>query len=319
MPAGITRAQVLMGSGALKESEGQEFMRLVLFDDEGKPFNLAGGQTGPQGPQGPQGEVGPQGPKGDKGDKGDQGDVGPYGLKGDKGDVGLQGPKGDKGDIGLTGAVGPQGPQGPKGDKGDTGFTGGVGLTGPKGDTGFVGPQGPKGDKGDKGDTGESGVLIGSPVPWLVSAIPNGYLEFDGQAITQSQYPVLFGLFGANLPDLRDEFLMGASVAHPVGSTGGQDAVKLTSAESGLPDHDHHMVSVNLGGAGPAVQSSGGKNYILGRGGAGSANTLPAPVGSSGFFFGIGVGAVVGGAKAASTSHENKPPYRAVKWITKAG
>lgn len=151
MPPGITKAVVLTDPRALDEAMGNEFMRLVLFDDNGQPFNLVGGQTGPQGPMGPQGANGPQGLTGPQGPKGDQGDVGPSGVKGDRGDIGPQGPKGDKGDVGPKGDTGEPGAQGLKGDKGDTGFTGGVGLTGPKGDTGAVGPQGPKGDKGDAG------------------------------------------------------------------------------------------------------------------------------------------------------------------------
>lgn len=295
MPAGITRAQILTGSRALNESEGQEFMRLVLFDADGQPFNLVGGQTGPQGLQGLQGQNGPQGVKGDKGDKGDRGDVGPSGLKGDRGDAGPQGLKGDKGDTGLKGDVGEPGPPGLKGDKGDTGFTGGVGLTGAKGDTGSIGPQGVKGDKGDTGATGESGALIGSPMPWLVAAIPNGYLEFNGQAITQALYPVLFGLFGGNLPDLRDKFLMGASATEPVGVEGGLAAVTLAAAQSGLPAHTHDM---------PVA----GGGLVLNKFAAGAANTAV-----------YASGGVSGGAKNATASHENRPPFRAVKWITKAG
>lgn len=186
MPAGITRAQILTGSGALNESEGQEFMRLVLFDDEGQPFNLVGGQTGPQGLQGLRGADGPQGLKGDKGDKGDRGDVGPSGVKGDRGDVGLQGLKGDKGDLGPKGDVGEPGPPGLKGDKGDTGFTGGVGLTGPKGDTGFIGPQGLKGDKGDQGVQGVPG--IGFIVP-VVTVLPSNPVDGDWCIFRTSQPP----------------------------------------------------------------------------------------------------------------------------------
>lgn len=170
MPAGITNAIIL--SPGSKGLEGQEFMRLALFDENGDSYNLAGGIQGPAGPQGPPGPVGPAGaqgtqgvqgatgsagPKGDTGAPGAQGPVGQQGLKGDtgvagpKGDTGSPGPqglKGDKGDTGATGLTGGAGPQGAKGD---------IGLTGPKGDkgdTGSVGPQGPKGDTGDQGAQG---------------------------------------------------------------------------------------------------------------------------------------------------------------------
>lgn len=179
--------------------------------------------------------------------------------------------------------------------------------------------EGPQGPQGPQGPAGPAGVPVGAPIPWLVAVIPGGYLEFNGQAITQAAQPILFGLYGANLPDLQNRFLMGASGAHPVGELGGQDAVTLTSAQSGMPDHEHHMQGLNLGGAPPATVGNAGKTLISGRGGAGSASSLPAPVASSGFFYGIGVAGAVGGAKNAGASHENKPLYRAVRWITVDG
>lgn len=97
MPAGITRAYVLTDPRSLVESEGQEPMRLVLFDANGNPINVGAGATGPQGLQGP---------------KGDMGEPGPQGLKGDTGDIGITGPQGIQG---LQGPAGPQGVQGSPG------------------------------------------------------------------------------------------------------------------------------------------------------------------------------------------------------------
>lgn len=151
MPPGITRAQILTDPRTFDEVPGNEYMRLVLYDAHGVPFNLTGGETGPAGAMGPAGPRGDIGLKGDKGDKGDTGSPGPTGGPGMQGSVGAVGPKGDKGDLGAKGDPGEPGQTGPKGDKGDTGNTGGQGLQGIKGDTGFVGPQGPKGDKGDVG------------------------------------------------------------------------------------------------------------------------------------------------------------------------
>ena len=44
---------------------------------------------------------------------------------------------------------------------------------------------------------------VGSPIPWLVTAIPAGYREFDGSAIVQATHPKLYALFGATMPDSR--------------------------------------------------------------------------------------------------------------------
>jgi len=164
MPAGITKAIVLQGPKARLEAEGQEFMRLVLYDQNGNPLNLVGGEQGAQGPQGVPGAVGPTGPQGPQGL---QGTTGSPGAKGDTGSQGVQGPAGPKGDTGGTGGAGPpgapgiDGPQGPKGDKGDTGNAGPAGIQG---------PQGPKGDTGSQGPQGIQGVA--APIIPVVSVLP---------------------------------------------------------------------------------------------------------------------------------------------------
>jgi len=328
MPPGITRAQIVTDPRMLDESLGNEFMRLVLFDENGNPFNLVGGETGPPGPMGLQGPPGDPGAKGDKGDTGATGSPGPTGPPGIQGPQGIKGDKGDKGDLGPKGNPGEPGPQGLKGDKGDTGNTGSQGLQGPKGDTGFIGPQGVKGDKGDKGDQGESGALIGTPTPWLAETIPNGYLEFNGQAITQAQHPILFGLFGGTLPDLRDKFLMGASTNDPVGSQGGAAAVSLSYAQVGVPPHGHADTFAN--GTNDLDQTAGwniptgNSSWSAGLAAAGSSFQVAKNNGTLGSWV-SGVhthplnGAVTAHAGTPATAHENRPPYRAVKWITRAG
>lgn len=187
MPTGVTKAIVLVeGDRTKPEAENQEYVRLLLYDEIGEPFNLVGGATGPRGPQGIPGSPGDSGPKGVKGDKGDtgspgakgdigstgpQGSIGPQGPKGDlgpiglRGDPGIDGPhgaKGDKGDPGVSNIPGPQGLQGPKGD---TGLTGTSGLQGSKGDLGAPGPQGPKGDQGNTGSQGLRGDPGFSDIP----------------------------------------------------------------------------------------------------------------------------------------------------------
>lgn len=52
-------------------------------------------------------------------------------------------------------------------------------------------------------------VVMYSPIPYPKSIPPSGFLLMDGQAITQAQYPILYGLYGANLPDLRGAFIRG--------------------------------------------------------------------------------------------------------------
>src|SRR5215831_593615 len=113
---------------------------------------------------------------------------------------------------------GPTGPAGATGAAGPTGATGAAstvpGPTGPAGATGPTGPTGPTGGTGPTGPAGAPGPPIGVPLPWLTNAIPSGYLEFAGQAITSAAYPQLFALFGATLPNLRGAFLYGGASAN---------------------------------------------------------------------------------------------------------
>jgi len=89
MPPGITNAIVLQ-TGA-KAAEGQDYMRLALFDEAGQPINLTGGEQGLQGVQGP---PGPAGAQGLQGPQGPQGATGSQGTQGPKGDPGVAGPPG---------------------------------------------------------------------------------------------------------------------------------------------------------------------------------------------------------------------------------
>lgn len=170
-------------------------------------------------------------------------------------------------------------------------------LDGIEFDTGLVtslpgGPMGPPG-----------GGLVGAPIPWLVSIVPGGYLEFNGQAITQVSYPQLFALFGATLPDLRDRFLMGAGGA-AVGAVGGEASHTLTTAE--MPSHGH---GVSTGPTG----HTGGTAYN------GSAFAVfsfsPDYINNGAGAYGVPWSADPAGGGAA---HENRPPFRAVRWITVA-
>jgi microcystin-dependent protein len=259
---------------------------------------------------------GPPGAQGVTGDTGAQGDVGATGAQGE---TGPQGPQGDVGATGATGATGVQGLQGAKGDKGDARPVGATGAQGPQGQ------QGPKGDTGATGPQGVSGTLVGAPIPWLVDAVPSGYIELAGQAITQATYPQLYALFGAT-PDLRGRSLFGYDGTHPIGSQGGEAAHTLSAAE--MPSHSHggatgasdrslsHAHAITNGGYYVMVD----RQYFNGfyaQYGAGPAGwyTIDAPSGTAGapdHLHAIG-------AEGGSGAHNNLPPYRAVKWITAAG
>lgn len=138
--------------------------------------------------------------------------------------------------------------------------------------------------------SGSTGMPVGAPIPWLVSTIPSGYIEFAGQAITQTQYPQLYAIFGATLPDLRGRMFLGASATYPIGSTGGEAAHTLTIAE--LPSHDHDVPIGVLGGGGVDNTVTQASQWLASR---------------------LRSGLTGGGA-----AHNTLPPYRAVRWITVA-
>ena len=93
-------------------------------------------------------------------------------------------------------------------------------------------------------DALQSALPIGSIVMFASSTPPTGWLLCNGQATTG--YAELAAIVGANVPDLRDRFVIGYSATKPIKSTGGVASVILTAAQSGLPAHTHG-VTVNPG------------------------------------------------------------------------
>lgn len=93
-----------------------------------------------------------------------------------------------------------------------------------------------------KADAGT--VPIGSVTMWITGTLPPGWLECNGQAITQAAYPELYAIIGANVPDMRGRFPLGyggttgptgAAIAATTKLTGG--AIRYTSAAA----HGHNM------------------------------------------------------------------------------
>lgn len=147
-----------------------------------------------------------------------------------------------------------------------------------------------------------AGPPVGAPIPWLVSTIPAGYLELNGQAITQAQYPLLFALYGGTLPDLRDKFLFGAGTTAAVGATGGEVNHTLSLGE--IPSHGH------------AVQSGGGDTAWYDYAGGGVDTRVVLRPNTSGFAYGSNEWRATN--NGGGGGHNNMPPYRAVRWITVA-
>ena len=173
---------------------------------------------------------------------------------------------------------------------------------------------------------------------------PTGWLVCDGSAISRTTYATLFAAIGTtwgsgdgsttfNVPDLRGRMPMGAGTgsgltARTLGNTlgtethnhgGNSGEVTLSAAQSGLPAHTHAFtqptVKVKYS---KAVASGSATNHIDGS----SSSSTAAPMEVSGG----AVGAVTGGAKAASSAHKhtissnaNIPPAAVINFIICTG
>jgi microcystin-dependent protein len=78
--------------------------------------------------------------------------------------------------------------------------------------------------------TAVGGVPAGVIVAFHGSTIPAGWAVCDGNNGT---------------PNLQDKFIVGASTTKAAGSSGGQESVTLTAAQSGVPAHTHTTASVD--------------------------------------------------------------------------
>ena len=131
--------------------------------------------------------------------------------------------------------------------------------------------------------TGLVGVSTGTVIPWSDTSVPTGYLECNGQAVSRSTYSALFAVISTtygsgngsttfNVPDLKDNAMMGRSNSAALASTGGANTVQTTGNVGGsaaahtltsdeLPAHSHTAVNigqVERGSWGPNVGTIGG-------------------------------------------------------------
>jgi len=131
--------------------------------------------------------------------------------------------------------------------------------------------------------SGIEGIPTATIVPWSTASVPTGFLECNGQAVSQSTYAALYAIIGTtygdpgggnfNVPDLQDNVAVGKSGTKNIASTGGANTVtptgnisgnvagstaNATLSESQLASHSH-SASV----AGPPVNALGNTPYGL--------------------------------------------------------
>src|SRR6056300_1846284 len=92
--------------------------------------------------------------------------------------------------------------------------------------------------------TGIEGIPTATIVPWSDAAVPSGFLECDGSAVSRSTYSALFAIIGEtygvgdgattfNVPDLQDNVPVGKSGTKTLASTGGANTVTSTGNVGG--------------------------------------------------------------------------------------
>lgn len=152
-------------------------------------------------------------------------------------------------------------------------------------------------------------------VVWLwTDGSPEGLLVCDGASYASVDYPGLWAVVPAVaktgldfvVPDLADRFVAGAGLV-AVGATGGVDAVTLSAAESGTALHGHGMTQPST-----TVRAFQLSNTSTG----GSSDRLTTLVGSGGVsqaYAGTGGAVTDHAGAAAAASHENRPPFVALK------
>lgn len=153
-------------------------------------------------------------------------------------------------------------------------------------------------------------VSAGAPVGAILASagllVPTGWFECNGASVSRTQYAELFSIVGTtygagngsttfNLPDLRGRMLAGMDSSQTefstLGKTGGEKAHILTIAE--LPPHTHDI----------KMDSDTSPD-----GGTGAAASEDTHNGT------LAAGAMSTGGGA---SHNNLPPFMAVRWIIK--
>jgi microcystin-dependent protein len=169
-------------------------------------------------------------------------------------------------------------------------------------------------------------VPVGAMMLWGTAVAPAGWLLANGQQVDSATNPGLAALLGqtagkVTIPDMRDTFPVGAGPTMALGAVGGTSTVGLTLAQ--LPAHDHggktqladrsltHSHTLDTAGQGVSSGSGGGYNGTM------SPNS------------GVSVGATnaaatpdhqhVISAAGGGQAHENRPPFRALNFIMRAG
>lgn len=128
----------------------------------------------------------------------------------------------------------------------------------------------------------EQAIPIGGVIPWWrptsIVPVPSGFVICDGSSLSGSQHEFPGVTGSINVPDMRNKFILGASIGQSDGAgmavvadgasnapgirgAGGSQTITLTAAQ--LPQHTHPVVDTQpyRSGAYPLPGASGGSLY----------------------------------------------------------
>lgn len=143
-------------------------------------------------------------------------------------------------------------------------------------------------------------VPRGGIIMWsgAVDAIPEGWALCNGSDST---------------PDLRDRFIVGAGGTYPVGNTGGESNVTLTTAQ--MPSHNHTATQAAHNHTNGAYDRLLRVTGTLTSSTHDSTSTEPDLLNSG--IIQSATPAITVASAGGGGSHENKPPYYALCFIMK--
>lgn len=151
-----------------------------------------------------------------------------------------------------------------------------------------------------------SDTPIGGVIPYRGNSVPDGWLECNGQST--AGYPELAAVIGANVPDLRGEFIRGLD------SGRGVDAGRtLGSAQADAMERHSHQTTITVSGNVNIEYATGG-SHVNYKQALSQAKNVSTTAYTSAPFSGSGTGT----STTAGTADENRPRNVALMYIIKA-
>lgn len=167
-------------------------------------------------------------------------------------------------------------------------------------------------------------VPVGAMMMWPGAVAPGGWLLCQGQAnLSAATYPGLAALLGqtggfVNMPDYRDVFPVGAGASMPLGSTGGAPSVALTVAQ--MPSHNHNGLTGARDRSQSHAHTIADQWMLANQPGAvfqAGAGSTPATITVQAADPADHLHSIA--SQGGSGAHENRPPYRSINFIIRAG